>query len=162
MGEISSERGKKAGSGPNGGYIRLLVLGVQGGNRETTELIVFGQDRSEWGIGYYAVDRVFEKRHPGVKIVAPPTPHATLRLLTSIVGKASPDVITLSASKSGSCTEWAARGALMPLDQFIRRDCKDRYAIRPEDYYQSAWESVTYQGEVQPFSPLRVSLGTFP
>ena len=47
MGEISSERGKKAGSGPNGGYIRLLVLGVQGGNRETTELIVFGQDRSE-------------------------------------------------------------------------------------------------------------------
>lgn len=69
------------------------------------------------------------------------------RFLISIAGGEPPDVIFFGRF---ALSEWAARGAFTPLNQFIERDLAAGIpdAVSPERYYQAAWEEASYQGEV--------------
>ena len=65
------------------------------------------------------------------------------RFLVSVAGGQPPDVILFDRY---AVSEWAARGAFTKLDPFLAREAAsaDPDAIRPENYYRSCWEEVTY------------------
>src|SRR5882724_3224591 len=66
------------------------------------------------------------------------------RFLTSVAGGVPPDVIVFDRF---AVTEWAARGAFYPLDEFIEREknSSDPDAIHAEDFYDSCWDEVVYR-----------------
>jgi multiple sugar transport system permease protein len=63
------------------------------------------------------------------------------RFLVSVAGGMPPDVIVFDRYAVG---EWAARGAFVPLDDFIARDRAAGHpdAIQPENYYRSCWDEA--------------------
>jgi multiple sugar transport system permease protein len=66
-----------------------------------------------------------------------------MRFLVSVAGGQPPDLILFDRY---AVSEWAARKAFTKLDPYLARDAanKDPEAIRPENYYKSCWEEVTY------------------
>ena len=76
------------------------------------------------------------------------------RFLVSLAGGQPPDVILFDRY---AVSEWAARGAFTKLDPFLAREAAsaDPDAIRPENYYRSCWEEVTYT------DPLTGAHGTY-
>lgn len=68
------------------------------------------------------------------------------KLMTSIVGKVPPDVITQDRF---TISDWASRGAFTPLDPLIIRDeGKDPSCPRKSQYYPAAWNETMYEGKV--------------
>lgn len=69
------------------------------------------------------------------------------RFLVSVAGGMPPDVIVFDRF---AVTEWAARGAFHPLDEFLahERESGRPDAIRAEDYYDSCWDEVVYRDPV--------------
>src|ERR1041385_9055668 len=68
------------------------------------------------------------------------------RFLVSVAGGMPPDVIVFDRF---AVTEWAARGAFHPLDEFLAREQPDQPdAIRAEDFYDSCWDEVVYRDPV--------------
>jgi ABC-type glycerol-3-phosphate transport system substrate-binding protein len=61
------------------------------------------------------------------------------KFLTSVVGGIPPDVLEYF----GSVAQWSARGALMPLDDFMERDGFDKSAI-----FAPLWEEMTFNGRI--------------
>lgn len=70
------------------------------------------------------------------------------RLLCAIAGGDPPDVVWFDRF---AVSEWAARGAFMPLGDFIARDLRERpddpYTLHPEDFYEPCWLETLYNGE---------------
>jgi len=69
------------------------------------------------------------------------------RFLISVAGGMPPDVIWFDRF---AIAEWAARGAFLPLDDFIARD-KERGLKEtpcPERFYKSCWNEAVYSGKV--------------
>lgn len=66
------------------------------------------------------------------------------RFLLGVAGGMPPDVINTDRV---AVAEWAARGAFLPLDPFLKRDLATRHpdAIRGEDYFPAAWSEVNYR-----------------
>ena len=71
-----------------------------------------------------------------------------------MAGGQPPDLILFDRY---AVSEWAARGAFMKLDPFLAREetSGEPDAIRPENYYRSCWEEVTYT------DPLTGDRGTY-
>jgi len=98
--------------------------------------------------GALAVADAFEKKHPGVHVrmlglgAGDMNPQ---KLLTAIVGGSPPDVVRQSRF---TISDWASRGAFIPLDPYLERDRLDQSAPHPKDYYSSAWLESTYQNAV--------------
>ena len=71
-----------------------------------------------------------------------------------MAGGQPPDLILFDRY---AVSEWAARGAFMKLDPFLAGEATsgDPDAIRPENYYRSCWEEVTYT------DPLTGDRGTY-
>ena len=69
------------------------------------------------------------------------------RVICSIVGGDPPDIIVFDRYAVG---EWAARGAFLPLDEFVAADLKAGRpdAIRPDEYYVPCWEEAHYKGKL--------------
>jgi len=98
-----------------------------------------------------AIDE-FERRNPRYRVrlavnitqdmQADPT-----RFLIGVAGGAPPDVIFFDRF---AVSEWAARGAFLPLDPFLEKDGKAGVpqTIRAADFYAPAWDEATYQGRV--------------
>ncbi len=109
----------------------------------------YGSGSSPWDHGIVKVNRIFEERHPGVKIVTPPMAGSsyTQKLMSAIVGDAAPDVAGAFGEKS-YIAEWAGRGALLALDDFIKRDKGQPNALNPDDWVPGAHEAVTFQGKI--------------
>lgn len=63
------------------------------------------------------------------------------RFLVGLAGGMPPDVIRFDRY---AVTEWAARGAFHDLTEFLKRDPE----LRAEDFYDSCWNEVVYQGGV--------------
>jgi multiple sugar transport system permease protein len=63
------------------------------------------------------------------------------RFLVGLAGGMPPDVIRFDRY---AVTEWAARGAFADLTEFLKRDTE----LRAEDFYDSCWNEVVYQGGV--------------
>lgn len=69
------------------------------------------------------------------------------RFLLGVAGGMPPDVIYFDRY---AVSEWAARGAFTPLDEFLARDAASGRpdAVRAEDYFPSCWDEAVYQGRV--------------
>jgi len=92
----------------------------------------------------------FERRNPGIKVVAGLSVSRNMvedpqRLLCAIAGGDPPDLVIFDRY---AVAEWAARGAFMPLDEFILRDRGQPDGIKPEDYYSSCWDEARWEGQV--------------
>ncbi|MFN2477234.1 MAG: extracellular solute-binding protein, partial [Chthoniobacterales bacterium] len=76
------------------------------------------------------------------------------RFLVSVAGGQPPDLILFDRY---AVSEWAARGAFTKLDDFIAREAASGAAdaIKPENYYNSAWDEVVYA------DPVTGSRGTY-
>ena len=71
------------------------------------------------------------------------------RFLVSVAGGAAPDVIWFDRF---AVTEWSARGAFIPLDEFIAGDAaateEGEFAVEPikaERYYEPCWNETIYR-----------------
>ncbi len=79
----------------------------------------------------------FESTHPGIDVVWNDVPHQAVmqKMMASIAGGVSPDLVNLN-------TEYALRlassEALVPLDDYISREEKERY-------FPNLWDSVTHE-----------------
>lgn len=69
------------------------------------------------------------------------------RFLLGVAGGMPPDVIYFDRY---AVSEWAARGAFTPLDDFLAQDAASGRAdaVRAEDYFASCWDEAVYQGRV--------------
>jgi multiple sugar transport system permease protein len=109
-----------------------------------TELIVWGVWRSE---GWNKVLAKFQEMHPEARLVIS-TAGGRMdeqKLMCAIAGGSPPDVINQDRFSVGG---WAARGAFLPLDDFIARDRDAPDGIRPEDNYSACWDEAVYAGKV--------------
>ena len=102
------------------------------------------------GAGDQDVVREFERRNPGIKVVAGVTASRNMvsdpqRLLCAIVGGDPPDLVMFDRY---AVAEWAARGAFMPLDEFIERDRNAPGGVRPHDFYPACWQEAQWEGHV--------------
>jgi ABC-type sugar transport system permease subunit/ABC-type glycerol-3-phosphate transport system substrate-binding protein len=90
---------------------------------------------------YQVVDE-FERAHPNIKIkVEPVVDNYTQKLLAMTAGRVQPDIARMGI---GEHQKLASRGALMPLDDFIRGDSEVKLA----DYYQNMLEFFRYEGKL--------------
>ena len=102
--------------------------------------------------------QAFEKMHDGsdgttpIKIVMGQS--ATVdrqddpqRLLTAVAGGAPPDVVFFDRFAVG---EWANRNALIPLQEFLDADLRERpedpLTLHPETFFTPCWEEANLQG----------------
>jgi len=122
-----------------------LVTGAKANDQ--TQLIVWGENYGPDTKGMEARVRAFEKLNPDIK-VRPLNLGAggmnPQKLMTAIVGEVPPDVI---AQDRFTISDWAARGAFMPLDEFIKRDAADPLCPRASDYYPAAWAEARYDNK---------------
>lgn len=69
------------------------------------------------------------------------------RFLVGVAGGSPPDVIIFDRY---AVSEWAARGAFTPLDDFIARDlaCRHPDAIQQADFYPACWNEALLDGRL--------------
>ncbi len=103
--------------------------------------------------GKLAAIAEFEKMNPGVEVRLSRITGLTQynpqdqKLLCAIAGGDPPEVVLQDRFTIGG---WAARGAFLPLDEFIERDWKAGVprAVTEADYYPACWFESVYQGKV--------------
>lgn len=126
--------------------VRSVITARKEKKDKRIELVVWGIWRQEgWNKAYAK----FEEMHPDVKLVLSTTGGRMdeQKLMCAIAGDAPPDVVNQDRFSVGG---WAARGAFIPLDDFIERDRArgDKWAIRAEDFYPACWNEAVYKGKV--------------
>ena len=92
----------------------------------------------------------YQRENPGVKVVIGQSAARNLvddpqRVLCAIVGGDPPDIIVFDRYAVG---EWAARGAFMPLDDFVAADAGRPDGIKEENYFRNCWEEAVYNGKL--------------
>ena len=98
--------------------------------------------------GSLAVAQAFESRHPGVRMrmLGLGAGHMNpQKLLTAIVGGSPPDLVFQARF---NISDWASRGAFLPLDSYIARDRQAADCPRREEYYDAAWSEAVYNGRI--------------
>lgn len=132
----------------------VLLLSACGGNKEegaspassTSPGKVVQLDLwHKWGNGHERevleqLIRKFESENPGIKITQTPVSDNT-KFLSAISAGNPPDIIDLDTTTM--IGEWANKGVLMPLDDWIARDKIDKDAFIP-----ASWKAVTYEDKV--------------
>ena len=101
------------------------------------------------GAGDQDVIQEFERRNPGIKVVAglPASWDAFAygqRLLRAIADGDSPD---LAAFDRWGVALGAAGGAFMALDGLLQRDRERPDGVQPDEFYPSCWHEVQWQGK---------------
>jgi multiple sugar transport system permease protein len=110
--------------------------------------VLWGVALNEDSQGRQAVMREFQRRHPEYHLRAISMGAGGMdpqKLMTGIVGNVAPDVIIQDRF---TISDWASRGAFLPLDKFIIRDWNDPESPHPADYYKSVWDEVCYGGDI--------------
>jgi multiple sugar transport system permease protein len=108
------------------------------------KLVVWGLQLGEETAGLQARIAEFERRHPTIRVSVLSMGAGSMdpqKLMTSIVGKVSPDVIRQDRFTIG---DWAARDTFRPLDDLIARDRNQPLGVRQEDYYSACWKEANY------------------
>lgn len=100
-----------------------------------------------WGFKY-ALER-FRELYPDIELRwnvqvagAGVTPSDMQKLMTAVVAGTGPDVTSLNRFMTA---EWAARGAIQPIDQFVG---EDSILFDESIYYPGAWEASFYEGRL--------------
>jgi len=95
------------------------------------------------GPAFQKIIEAFERMHPGVKVRAVYTPNDlsnNQKFFTSVAAAKPPDVIFVDGPQ---VAEWAERGALAPMDAFVKAD-----GVRAEDFFAPCWRQNEYKGHV--------------
>lgn len=128
-------------------FVFLACLPIRAACSKTTlQVWHCWSDRSgqeAWG----AIREGFCQLHPDIDIELLVVPwNNAQKLLTSIVGGVPPDVTMIDRP---IMPQWASRGALVPLDDFIARDQLDG-----SQFFRHTWEETFYEGHqwVLPFN----------
>jgi ABC-type sugar transport system permease subunit/ABC-type glycerol-3-phosphate transport system substrate-binding protein len=124
-----------------------LIVGIPAGARDRIPLHVWGMTVTEGRFGWYAVIAEFERRHPHIEIVYGPADRGEdlQKLLCGIVGNSPPDLFRRESLLFGDI---AARGVLMPLDEFLEEDKARPDGLHEEDFPPGAWQSGQYEGRM--------------
>lgn len=126
----------------------LLLLAVAAVAPAETVLRIWGISLGPESKGTQAMVHEFERRNPGVRVsmLNMGTGHMNAqKLMTSIVGHVPPDLIVQGRF---NISDYASRGAFLPLDDLIARDRLEPDCPRREDYYAAAWDEAIYEGKV--------------
>lgn len=114
-----------------------------------TQLLIWGISFGPDTKGTEAIVREFERRNPdiGVRVVSMGAGGMNpQKLMTGIVGNVPPDIIYQDRF---TISDWALRGAFMPLDPYIERDKDtDPLCPLPEQYYDAPWQEACFEGKV--------------
>jgi multiple sugar transport system permease protein len=122
-------------------YLLFSCTQVEGRDR----LVVWGlRTESEWDRGTQVITEIFEKRHNIEVATFSPGSSDAAKLISAIVGGAAPDLLCLFAEPM----DWAARGALLPLDDLIERDRETPYGIHVEEYYPPSLDQARFRGHI--------------
>ncbi|MCC7434094.1 MAG: extracellular solute-binding protein [Methanoregulaceae archaeon] len=134
--------------------VALSVLaGAQGAGQnqpaaERTDLVVWGIGLGPDSKGTDAALREFERRNPDIRVKTLTMGAGAMdpqKLMTSIVGNVAPDVISQDRF---TVSDWASRGAFLPLDELMQRDQDDPLNPRSDQYYDATWIEASYGGKV--------------
>ncbi len=112
-----------------------------------TELVVWGLSLGPDSKGTDALIREFERRNPeiDVKILSMGAGNMDpQKLMTSIVGNVAPDAISQDRF---TVSDWASRGAFLPMNQWIERDAADPLCPKESQYYPAPWLEGSYDGK---------------
>ena len=98
--------------------------------------------------------KLFNESQDSIKVVCTPIPwnEHEKKVLTSILSENPPDVVNLVTP----VPKWAARNALVALDQII---AKDRYDT--SQFFSSLWQEMKYRGSVYALPAYTVSYALF-
>lgn len=125
-----------------------LLVSATAFTQERKEVVFWGLSLGPDSKGQDAVIREFEKRNPDLKMKLLSMGAGRMdpqKLMTSIVGNVAPDIIFQDRF---TISDWASRGAFMPLDDLINRDkATDSLCPTPEQYYPATWEEASYEGK---------------
>lgn len=138
------------------GFMALVLAtwaGAQGADQnqpaaEKTDLVVWGIGLGPDSKGTDAALREFERRNPDIRVKTLTMGAGAMdpqKLMTSIVGNVAPDVISQDRF---TVSDWASRGAFLPLDELMQRDQDDPLNPRPDQYYEATWIEASYDGKV--------------
>jgi len=130
----------------------LLALALAPGlcGAAPVRLVVWGMGATAESKDMDAKIRVFEERHPDIKIAALSMGAGAMnpqKLMTAIVGGVPPDLVQQDRFTIG---DWASRDAFRPLDDLLRADARstDPFAIRQKDYVPATWAETVYEGHI--------------
>lgn len=125
------------------GLLSLLAAfaGCAGGGEDRATVRFWGMGRE----GELVRDLVpdFERVNPGVRLIVQQIPWTSghEKLLTSVVGRSTPDLAQLGNTW---IPEFAAIGALEPLDASISRSA----TVSSKGYFPGVWQTSLYDGAV--------------
>lgn len=130
--------------------VLTLLLATSGFAEKVTTLTVWGMAITPDEKGTDVLVRQFERENPGVRVRLIGMGAGAMnpqKLMTAIVGGAPPDLIRQDRF---TISDWASRGAFVPMNQFIERDkaAGDPQTPTREQYYPAAWDETVYEGEV--------------
>jgi multiple sugar transport system substrate-binding protein len=121
--------------------LALLLLGC-GADDEGVEVVEFwGFGREGEVVGELVSD--FERENPGIRVQVQQIPWTAAheKLLTAVVGDATPDVAQLGNTW---IPEFEALGALERLDPWVARSS----IVAPEAYFEGIWQTNVVEGGV--------------
>ncbi len=130
--------------------LSFLILGlVAMGHAEpvTTELVFWGTNLGPDTKGTEARIHEFERRNPGIRVRTTMMGAGEMnpqKLMTAIVGNVPPDVIKQDRF---TVSDWASRGAFMPLDELIERDKAEPSAPSADKFYPATWKEAQFEGK---------------
>lgn len=85
-------------------------------------------------------ERRFEAANPDIDVRLLSMPwNSQQKLLTAVVGGVPPDVAMIDRPR---LAQWASKGALTPLDEFIERDHFDG-----SPFFETAWSETVWEGQ---------------
>lgn len=117
--------------------------------QKRSTIVYWGQGYGPDSKGLEATIREFERRWPQYRVRMLSMGAGRMnpqKLMTSIVGEVPPDLIYQDRF---SLSDWANRGAFMPLDDFIARDKgKDPYCPNLDEYVPATVQEATYEGKL--------------
>jgi multiple sugar transport system permease protein len=128
----------------------FLLLLIPIAPASATRFVIWGTATGDDAKGQDAMIAAFERRHPGVRVVALNMGAGAMnpqKLMTAIVGGVPPDLIIQDRFTIG---DWASRGAFRSLDDLLSADGRrsDPLAVHQSNYVQATWQEAVYQGHV--------------
>ncbi len=140
-GPLSRAVARRVRSAARGGALALLLFASGCERREAgTRLVVWGLGRE--GEVLRELVPAFEQAHPGVTVEVQQIPWTAAheKLLTSFVGRSSPDVAQLGNTW---IPEFHAIGALLPLDARVAASA----SVHRDDYFAGIWDTNVIDAE---------------
>lgn len=130
-------------------FVLAAAMALAASAGAETTLSIWGASLGpDYIAGTLAVAQAFEAKHPGVRVrmLGLGAGHMNpQKLLTAIVGGSAPDIVVQARF---NISDWASRGAFIPLDDLIARDRANKDCPLPELYYDAAWKEAMYGGQV--------------